>query len=422
MSRKFSLFTSTLTEHLEKAIRDDLAPDISSVDSFRLSDLSDMGQVRLARAEGADRAFQLSVMCVEGRGGCKDVTLASTGLAKSMTMGDKRARFYHSSLPTTLGLTLPTSCTVFMGPSVDSTDAQELLSIPRGSRLANLATELKPDAVALELGRLKASNSSELETTHAMAYALLSMIRLSHTQMVIIGKVNWKQKFLKILGLLLCADVVGYFPNITSSLGGMDLLSFACRYNDAAVEYLARISKAMLYIMFPKAFDETLPDVLNVCMSCAHVERLGNILDFARGSKHLTNSYLFPDAVHHQPSLIPKYGEMFKAVGAGAALFETNPFGETAFDVALQYGFTDVMKYLLAQGESYDKYRLDPDFRIDQSRCSPLALALGYKKKVDFMMALSPKPSLLVTESGINVFHVLASKESVLGKWSRWID
>jgi ankyrin repeat protein len=107
---------------------------------------------------------------------------------------------------------------------------------------------------------------------------------------------------------------------------------------------------------------------------------------------------------------------LLKAAGGQDALFESNHFGETPFDVALQYGFEDLMNYFLANGASYDEYRIKPDFRVDQSDCSPLGTVLGYKTQVDFLMQLDPKPNLVVTASGMNVFHVLASKEAALGK------
>jgi hypothetical protein len=419
MTRRFVLFTTTLTEHLEKAIREDLIMKATSIASYSFNplDLFDMGPRILASRERADCAFQLCVMYTEGRGGSANTKLAIKYLMQSIKLGDKRAELYYSSLSIAVGETRPTYASPFLITSRALPDPKTLLSVARGSRLANLATDLKPDAVALELGRMKESKLPELDTAHTMAYALSSLIRLSNTQMTIIGKTKWKQKFMEIMELLECTAVNQYFPNITSSIGGIDLLSFACRYNDVAVEWFAnRYAPLELKTMFRKTFEETLPTVLNICMNCAHVERLRTILNFSKGNKLITTCYLFPDTVHAQPSLVSEYGEMFKAIGAGAALFETNPFGETAFDIALQYGHTDVMKYLLAQGESYDKYRLDPDFRIDQSRCSPLTLVLGYPKKVEFMMALTPKPRMLVTESGMNVFHVLASKESVLGK------
>jgi ankyrin repeat protein len=92
-----------------------------------------------------------------------------------------------------------------------------------------------------------------------------------------------------------------------------------------------------------------------------------------------------------------------------------DPWGATALDIALEYGLFDLAKYLLDKGASYDEYRLKGDYSIDEGKQSTLASVLPRMKPVKFLMELKPKPSLIVTESGLNVFHILALDEKLIG-------
>jgi ankyrin repeat protein len=290
------------------------------------------------------------------------------------------------------------------------------------SAIGIAASELKPEIVRSMLRAARELESAGLlqvgqSVVDSMAQASRQLIVMSKSRIMLEGGANWERKASDVLEQLVNEEVIRRFPEtFNDGVQSMDLLSFCCRYNNFVLEwFLTRYSDMELKALFPDTFETTLGGVLRVVMDCGNIERAKVMLLMAIESPHFTRSSLLHDAMHHQPSLVPVYAELLKDVGAGEALFETNAYGETVFDIALQYGHIPVMKYLLQQGATYCEYRLNPDFRVDQSPCSPLALVLGYKKQVNFMLSLEPRPSLIVTESGINVFHVLASRESVLG-------
>ena len=122
-------------------------------------------------------------------------------------------------------------------------------------------------------------------------------------------------------------------------------------------------------------------------------------------------------AVHHQPALIPKIYSSFEKAGKGKKLLSyVDPWGATALDTALEYELMDLAKFLLEKGATYDEYRLKGDHSIDEGKQSTLASVLPRMKPVKYLMELNPKPRLVVTESGLNVFHILALDEKIIGK------
>ncbi|UZP43470.1 hypothetical protein NXS19_011282 [Fusarium pseudograminearum] len=91
-----------------------------------------------------------------------------------------------------------------------------------------------------------------------------------------------------------------------------------------------------------------------------------------------------------------------------------DPWGATAFDLAMEYGYLDLAQFLLDKGATYDVYRLKGDHTIDDGEQSTLASVLPRMKPIRFLMELTPKPRLIVTNTGLNVFHILASDESLV--------
>ena len=410
MTRSFTLFSVNMSEHLAAAIRKAMLSKIELALNTPTSRSPERDQdVVLGRLDQraaiADCAYQLSIMFMVGMGGPQDWTKASDFLSTASSFGHPQATSFQMLLESD-------------SAESSSLNIRRRLAEPRNN-LLDCAINLDASRVASLLRQMVVPGVRDFDRCDVMGHALASMVRQSPALMMTKAGPAWQEQFIKILELLACPSVIDYFPNVNMTLGGLDFLSFTCRYSTEALKWLlGKYDSVARRHRFPRTFAESLPELMWTCMGCGYLDRVEVILEFTTGSEHLTSSHFFSDTIHRQPSLIPKYGELFKAAGAGAALFEVNNFGETAFDVALQYGFTDVLEYLLREGESYDTYRLNPDFRIDQSRCSPLASVLGYLKPVRFLLALNPKPNLLVTESGMNVFHVLASKETALGKCS----
>jgi hypothetical protein len=372
------------------------------------------------RPEVADCAYQLSIACLEGQGTKKNPQLAMNVLDIAATLGSHRA--YHDRVLLAAATGNPPPTATLLEQDLHSSSIPENRPWDQESQQSSLiyyAALLSPTLVQDELRQMHYDGLTEQSIHNEMARALVHITRRNNCQLMLTGRENWESQLRQLLQVLATPEAMQQVPSLTSSKGNIDFLTFAGEYNTTALKWLIdKYTVEELRTLFPRTFELTLGWLLSPNIHCGNIDRVELAMKFAAGSPLLTMCRLLTAAVHHQPSLVPRYGELFKKAGAKAALFECNHFGETPFDVALQYGFTDIMNYLLENGASYDEYRIKPDFRVDQSECSPLATVLGYKAQVDFLMHLDPKPSLVVTQSGMNVFHVLASKEAALGKSS----
>jgi hypothetical protein len=447
LRRTFALFTGTMTDYLAQSVILDLLSrvevacgiqrnfrstgatfqHISDEIADRLRDLAaratlfrsnpEPNNVNL-RPEVADCAYQLSIACLEGQGTNKNPQLALDILDIAATLGSHRA--YHDRVLLAAATGHPRTTATLLEQDLHSSSQPEDRPWDRESQQSSLvyyAAMLSYTLVRDELRQMHFDGVSEQSIRTEMAKALLRLTRMTDCQIMLTGREDWESQVRQLLRILATPEVMELIPNLTTTLDNIDFLSLAGRYNTTVLKWLVdKYTVEELQTLFPKTFELTLGGLLGSNMDCGNIARVELAMRFAAESPLITLCHLFTAAVHHHPSLVPRYGELFKKAGGEAALFECNYFGETPFDVALQYGFTDIMNYLLENGAPYDEYRIKPDFRVDQSECSPLATVLGYKAQVDFLMQLDPKPSLVVTRSGMNVFHVLASKEAALGK------
>lgn len=159
-------------------------------------------------------------------------------------------------------------------------------------------------------------------------------------------------------------------------------------------------------------------DALATAIECGFIEAVDLLLPhMARQPEINDHSLILTGAVHHQPALVQQVFGHFERVGRGPEVLEfQDQWGATILDLALEYGYFDLARFLLAKGAKYDVYRLKGDHSIDEGRQSTLASVLPRMQPIKFLMELTPKPSLVVTSSGFNVFHVLAADEKLIGK------
>ena len=448
LRRTYTLFTGTMTDRLAQNVVIDLLSRVEAAcgiiqrnnrsDRATFQSVSDEIESRLQdlaarstpsrsnsepsdkqlRPEVSDCAYQLSIACLEGQGTRKDPELAMRILDIAATLGSRRA--YHDRALLAVATGNPETTATLVEQELHSSSVPEnrpWYPDNHVSPLTYYAMRLSPTLVRVTLSQLRYQGLTEQALHEAMARSLIQVTRMNDCQLILTGRENWKTQLQQVLQILATPEAMQYVPDLTSSKGHINFLTFAAEYNTTALKWLIeKYTVQELKILFPQTFSKHLAWSLSPNIHCGNIDRVDMVMKFAAGNPLLSKCCFFITAVHHQPSLVPHYGELFKQAGAKAALLESNSFGETPFDVALQYGFTDVMNYLLGNGASYDEYRIKPDFRVDQSECSPLATVLGYKTQVDFLMQLNPKPNLVVTRSGMNVFHVLASKEAALGK------
>ncbi|KAL2213203.1 ankyrin [Sarocladium strictum] len=158
-------------------------------------------------------------------------------------------------------------------------------------------------------------------------------------------------------------------------------------------------------------------DGLATAIECGFVEAVDLLLPHMAKRPELNDhSLILTGAVHHQPALVQQVFGHFERAGRCPEVLEfQDQWGATILDLALEYGYFDLARFLLAKGAKYDVYRLKGDHTIDEGRQSTLASVLPRIQPIKLLMELTPKPRLVVTSSGFNVFHVLAADEKLIG-------
>lgn len=194
-------------------------------------------------------------------------------------------------------------------------------------------------------------------------------------------------------------------------------LGLACHYgNDEAASAILDISPEIRHQNIAKLAGTIGLDIFLTTVDCGFSDTIDVLLPLLVSRDDISKYNVLNSAVHHQPALIPKIYSYFERASKGPTLLSyIDPWGATALDIALEYGLFDLAKYLLDKGASYDEYRVKGDHSIDEGKQSTLASVLPRMKPVKFLMELKPKPSLIVTESGLNVFHILALDEKLIG-------
>lgn len=158
-------------------------------------------------------------------------------------------------------------------------------------------------------------------------------------------------------------------------------------------------------------------EALKIAIDCGFVEAVDLLLPrMAKLPQVITDrSLLLTEALHHQPAMVPLLLGHLERAGRGAEVLEfKDPFGATILDLALEYGYLDLARQLLAKGAKYDVYRLKGDHNIDDGPESTLASVLPRMKPIELLMEQTPKPRLIVTSTGLNVFHVMAANDKLI--------
>jgi hypothetical protein len=111
------------------------------------------------------------------------------------------------------------------------------------SALGIAASELQPRMVCLMLQAARNLESAHLlaeghSIPVTMACALASLITMSKSRTMIEGGPGWEQKVADILEVLVTKDVIECFPNTMPEVLKVDLVAFACRYNEFALKWI----------------------------------------------------------------------------------------------------------------------------------------------------------------------------------------
>jgi ankyrin repeat protein len=197
-----------------------------------------------------------------------------------------------------------------------------------------------------------------------------------------------------------------------------DPLGLACYYgNDEAAAAMLDISPEINSQFQNTLIGDPGLDALLTAVGCGFAETIDILLPRMMARNNVAEYNVLVSAVHHQPALIPKIYSHFERTGKGQKLLSyVDPWGATALDTALEYELMDLANFLLEKGATYDEYRLKGDHSIDEGKQFTFASVLPRMKPVKFLMELNPKPRLVVTESGLNAFHILALDEKLIGK------
>lgn len=266
----------------------------------------------------------------------------------------------------------------------------------------------------LNLGRARPEPANEL------ARAFLRLVQTPRSVSLAKGVVGHRQSLRAIVKKMLEHGACSELPYVCRGMPH-DLLSLACYYgrDDVMQAILAEshgVGPAVFKTLGPGQTAGI--EALKTAIDCGFVKAVDLILPcMAKLPQAITDrSLLLTEALHHQPALVPLLLSHLERAGRGAEVLEfKDPWGATILDLALEYGYLDLARRLLAKGAKYDIYRLKRDHSIDDGPQSTLALVLPRMKPIQLLMELTPKPRLIVTSTGLNVFHILAANDKLVG-------
>jgi len=255
------------------------------------------------------------------------------------------------------------------------------------------------------------------EPCNELARSFFKLMQTPRSVRVTKGVNEYKKSYSEIIKFLMKEGITSELPYACRS-SKYDPLGLACYYgNDEAAAAMLDISPELNSQFHSTLVGDPGLDALSIAVNCGFSETIDILLPRLMARKDVAEYEVLVSAVHHQPALIPKIYSSFEKAGKGKKLLSyVDPWGATALDTALEYELMDLAKFLLEKGATYDEYRLKGDHSIDEGKQSTLASVLPRMKPVKYLMELNPKPRLVVTESGLNVFHILALDEKLIGK------
>lgn len=259
------------------------------------------------------------------------------------------------------------------------------------------------------------------EPANELARSFLRLMQTPRAVSLTRGSRNYHQAYKNIVEIMGKMEISVELPFVSRAIKH-DALGLACYYGkDEAMQAILNASDRSGTSVSKTLSTVSGIDAALTAINCGFSEAIDTILPRMMARLDVTDYNLLVSAVHHQPDLIPRIFSHFERAGKGPGLLAyIDPWGATAFDLAMEYGYLDLAQFLLSKGATYDVYRLKGDHTIDDGEQSTLASVLPRMKPIRFLMELTPKPRLIVTSTGLNVFHILASDESLVSKSPRY--
>jgi len=297
------------------------------------------------------------------------------------------------------------------------------------SPLLLAVTGLEPDLVGTMLLSVKkfghslpllSTRRARPEPANELARAFLRLVQTPRSVTLAKGVVNHRLFLGAIIKGMLGHGACSELLYVCRGLQH-DLLGLACYYGrDDAMQAILAESHGVGPAVFKTLGSDYAAGIeaLATAVECGFFEAVDLLLPYmVKLPQVITDrSLLLTGALHHQPALVPLLLSHLERAGRGPEVLEfKDQWGATILDLALEYGYLDLARRLLAKGAKYDVYRLKRDHSIDDGPQSTLASVLPRMKPIQLLMELTPKPRLIVTSTGLNVFHVLAANEKLIG-------
>ena len=257
------------------------------------------------------------------------------------------------------------------------------------------------------------------EPAKELARAFLRLVQTPRSVTLAKGVANHSLSLGAIIKRILGHGACSELPYVCRGMPH-DLLGLACYYGrEDAMQAILAESHGVGPAVFKTlgSGQATGVNALATAVECGFVEAVDLLLPYmAKLPQVITDrSLLLTGALHHQPAMVPLLLSHFERAGRGPEVLEfKDQWGATILDLALEYGYLDLARQLLAKGAKYDVYRLEGDHNIDDGPQSTLASVLPRMKPIQLLMEQTPKPRLIVTSTGLNVFHVLAANDKLI--------
>ncbi|RPA98436.1 hypothetical protein L873DRAFT_1024594 [Choiromyces venosus 120613-1] len=274
---------------------------------------------------------------------------------------------------------------------------------PFGCPLTYAIQHLNADAMAEMMKAVRKFNhaipaespGAPTDLQWAISMGLLKLIQTPRSTKAIGAGELYADKLAGVLGVCITPEIIERFPFCNT--GRLDLLGWACYYQDYEVLRTLESLFPNLAATFPKTFTVDAGRVSHLAVNSAATKvaefllpRL--LLTLSEDEEAPWTKEILAEAVHHQPSLAAAVYGCFE--GAGRAQFmlnESDQDGATALDVALEHGNLTLANFFIAEGATYGVKWLNPDFRSD-GLCSTLAKVIGRPDVAEFRLELDPPP------------------------------
>ncbi|EJT69435.1 serine/threonine protein kinase [Gaeumannomyces tritici R3-111a-1] len=284
------------------------------------------------------------------------------------------------------------------------------------------SVNLMLEAIGLLGHATPAATAARPEPANELVCAFLRLMQKPRSVQLTRDVAAYKHDLGATVKLVLGADVAAELPHVCRGVRH-DVLGLACYYGqDETMQAILDAVPPSARTTHPATARTLGPgdggvDALKTAIDCGFAAAVDLLLPLMAGRREIgARDLLLHGAMHHQPALVPGLLAHFERAGREPEVLEfQDQWGATVLDLALEYGNFDLARHLVSRGARHDVYRLKGDHSIDEGLQSPLAAALPRMESIRFLMGLTPAPSLVVTSTGLNVFHVLAAEEKLIG-------